>query len=183
MRDLEEAQQGFDRARLLAFPLTQHAEDIPLDKLLVEIVDNVRGVFPDVLPPQFQDEHRWIVRGTRIRLWYAFRDLILLACLLGKRSVSVFLNRLAGDRIQALVQGGSSSLIVPQGVDPLDFLCSPDSYLVAHDGHPAERSIGLQLARDLIKHAGGQLSGRLQPEVEFSIELPSTMSPQKKDDE
>jgi hypothetical protein len=175
MEDLEEAQSGFDRARLLAFPWTQYEEDISLGELLGDILDSLRDVVAAPGSAQrCRKEARSVVRGARIRLWYAFRDLILLACLLGKKKLSVDLRSGPGDIIQVHVRGGPSALRIPPARDVLEFLCSPETYLVAHDKHAAERVIGLQLARALIKEVGGRLSVRLGPDsLEFGVNLPA----------
>ena len=173
MRDLEEAQRGLDRARLFALPCAQDAELIPLGKL----IDEILGAIKDLVPAH-RSRGRWgdldelAVRGSRMRLRYAFRDVFVLARSLGKRRITFELGR-ERDCIHIRVRGGRPTLRIPKGIAPIDFLCSPQTFLLADDDLSAERALGLQLARDLFKEAGGRLAARFEEGfLEFEVVLP-----------
>jgi hypothetical protein len=167
--DLEEAQQGFDHARLLGIPWSRCQEDIPIGPLLAEIAEGLEGAAKaqvadagciDVLRQQDVK-----VVAARTRLSYALRDLLFGLWLLSGKSepVRIGLRRDEGTAVLELT-GGKPKLqtdVVWTGDNIGALLKDPEVFLTGPDEHQVERLIGFQLAWTLIEGMEGTLHAHL----------------------
>jgi hypothetical protein len=177
--DLDEAQQGFERARLLSVPSTLYAEDVDVGELLLDVISSVEsGALPPIVSNSTAEAcsatRDVAVRGSKGRLKYAFRDLLVLCWLLGERT-PVDINPVNDiEHVRVRIVGGRLPRAL-QGEDLAEKLRDPDTYLVAPDEYKAERGIGLQLAWTLIEDEGGSLWPRALADGRlcFEVTLPA----------
>jgi hypothetical protein len=153
MDDVEDAQRGFERARLLALPPDLYAEDFDF----VDLMQVVRSGLPDEALAPLADS-ACLVRGAKNRLGWAFRDLILVAWLLGEKRRPVEVSFASRDHsLKVLLLGGALPPALRTGSLEAK-LRNPDTYLVTPDRkYRGECAIGLELAWSSIEASGGRL--------------------------
>jgi hypothetical protein len=180
MHDIEEAQRGFDRARLLGSKDPSETESIQLAGFLSTLVSDLCGTVRSKIaiePPRIPD---CTVQGSRTRLTYALRDLILTVWLIGRKPrkpVDIRGSR-NGEFVNLLVEGDLPSFLAAKPEEQWsNWLRDPSVFLVAPDRSRApERILGVQLAWVLIEQfEGGQLSARRSERgMEMLVQLPAT---------
>jgi len=176
--DLDEAQQGFDRARLLEYPASGHAEPIDLGRFLSGLVASLKSVEPPVMASwaaKACDQATGVIAfGSKWRLNYALRDVVMLTWLLTKRNPVEIEIHDAPDDVSVRIVGGP----LPDnlgGEDARRRLLDPDTLLIGREPHKAVRGIDLQLALILIRDENGKLTvGEVQGKLCFNVILPKT---------
>lgn len=169
MEDMEEAQRGFDRARLLGIPWSRSREDIPLGRFLAEIADRLRGAagvqIADVECIDALRGQEITVAAARTRLSYAVRDLLFGLWLITGKSVPVQigLRQEAGMAVLKMTAGRLElqTDVAVTGENIGKLLKDPEVFLTGPDEHKIERLIGFQLAWKLIEEMNGTLEAQL----------------------
>lgn len=181
--DMEEAQRGFDRARLLGIPWSRSREDIRLGRFLAEIADRLRGAAG---VPVADVECINVLRGQEItvsaaetRLSYALRDLLFgLWLITGKSSpVQIGLRQEAGMAVLKMTAGrlALQSDVEVTGENIGKLLKDPEVFLTGPDEHKIERLIGFQLAWKLIEEMDGTLEAQLADvKLTMTVNIPQS---------
>jgi hypothetical protein len=176
--DIEQAQRGFDRARLLGAGAPLDTRRIPIAAFLRFVVDALETTVGGSIATVAEDFPERIVEASEIRLTYALRDLILTLWSIGepRRPIRVF-GYASNAHLDLVLDVAHPSLTSADGSDK-DWesrLRDPSLFLVAPDRETApERVLGVQLAWMLIEQIPG---GRLSVEatdhgLQMRIQLP-----------
>lgn len=179
-QDLEDAQLGFDRARLLARDSTGGPRiRLRISKLLSDVLESLPRVR---VAPSIEvdlaagaEEERLMPSASRPILWYAFRDITLITWLLSEKSrVVIGVSTLPGS-IAIEWRGGEVGESVNLTREVAVRFPDLEFRIAADDEYRIERNIGLALAAASIDSLGGRLEIAVTDDrrIRIAVTLPA----------
>ena len=173
--ELESAQRGLDRARLLQLPVTLFSEVIDLKSTVTDLLENQLVAI---------DPQRWklSVSGSNfnivaapMRLHYALRELSIASWILNSQEPTEFELRNGSGKVRVEIEGNRAT--IPDfllGQNPLEIekkLRDPDLPWRMRRNNPAERGASFDLPWLLIEDMQGDLSVEILDETSFRFSV------------